>query len=193
MTAVIATHGSYVSKNEYLKVKRAQMNEFIDIIKNKSVLEFGCGPGGNLFSIKGDIQRGVGIDINPGYIKIANKLKVSNAIRNLDFLTYDGIHFNLPDNFAPNVIFSIGVFERIPKRLVIEYIKSFKGMLQPGDGIIVYFLSERARNSIFTKRLGNQAYVFWSEREITEIFTTLGISIEYCRKWRFADVYVLKV
>jgi len=168
-TAVIATHGSYVSKDDYLKAGKNEMAIFYQYFNSESiVLEFGCGLGKNLFGIADKIKLGYGIDVNPFYIRIANRLKKYYDIKNLEFICYDGTHF--PQLPKVDIILEKGVFERLPKTSVKNYIKNLKNnYLAENDIAILYFLMDRAKYSEFTKRLGNEAYVFWNESEITQI------------------------
>ena len=90
-TAIIATHGTYVNVQKYIiegKHGMLLLAKYFDSSKN--VLEFGCGPGKNLFGISDKIKAGYGIDINSGYIRIANKIKNKYHIENLIFMKYNG-------------------------------------------------------------------------------------------------------
>ena len=77
-TAIIATNGQYLSKINYLNKGKTQMKKFFAYLhKDMSVMEFGCGPGKNLFGISDQIKTGYGIDVNSRYIKIAKNLPVN--------------------------------------------------------------------------------------------------------------------
>ena len=54
---------------------RDEMKIFFSYLsKDKTILEFGCGPGKNLFGIAELVKGGYGIDVNHHYIRIAKKL-----------------------------------------------------------------------------------------------------------------------
>jgi len=193
-TAVIATHGRNVPAGEYVKECSAQM-EFLRPYVNEGsrVLEFGSGIGGNLISIAPLIRSGLGIEINRGYIRIARRLINGLQINNLTFLDFDGQ--NLPYlSERPSVIFSIGVFERLVKPKAINLLEQLAALLGSNGSLAVYFLSERARDTTFTSRLGPEAYTFWSRGEIRGVLLGLAtpLSILSVEEWPCADVFVCR-
>ncbi len=191
-TAIIATHGTYVNVQKYIiegKHGMLLLAKYFDSSKN--VLEFGCGPGKNLFGISDKIKAGYGIDINSGYIRIANKIKNKYHIENLIFMKYNGTNF--PNIGKIDIILEKSVFERIPKEKVSFYIGNLKNSYLFSDGImILFFLMERARNTIFTQRLGNEAYVFWSDSEIRDLLRKQNLSIIEIISWNDGDFYIVK-
>ncbi|MEM3795529.1 MAG: methyltransferase domain-containing protein [Thermoprotei archaeon] len=181
-TSVIATHGFYVPKEKYLEETKNQMLPLLKYFNNiDRVLEFGCGIGGNLIGISDNIKEGLGIDINPLFIFQANKLKKMAGKKNIDFISYDGKKFPMMGKF--NSIYSIGVFERIPKNIVVSYIRSLKNYLYENGRMMIYFLSERAKGTIFTKRLGENAYVYWTRKEVEQLIKELNLEIEDYFPW----------
>lgn len=173
-TAVIATHGKYISKKIYTSIGKDEIKNFLPYLSgNKTVLEFGCGLGKNLFCISNAITTGYGIDINPLYISLAKKLAKKYNFNNLYFLQYNGIEF--PDIPKIDVIFEKGVFERLNKTMVATYIKRLSEYLNKKGIIILYFLMERVRGTEFTKKLGDSAYVFWKHDEIESLLGNNGI------------------
>jgi len=191
-TAVIATHGSYVSKDDYLKAGKNEMAVFYPYFNSTStVLEFGCGLGKNLFGIAHKIKFGYGIDVNVFYVKIAYHLKQHYGIKNLEFISYDGTHF--PKLPKVDIILEKGVFERMPKNQVKKYIKELKYNYLTENGVaILYFLMNRAKGSEFTKRLGDEAYIFWNESEITQLLKDSGLYSINIINTKFADFYICK-
>lgn len=73
--------------NKYLLPIRKQIYGLIP--ENSSVLDFGCGAGGQLTLLSDKIKYGLGIDINKRKIEIAKK----QSKQNLEFLTYDAEEF----------------------------------------------------------------------------------------------------
>ena len=56
-TAVIATFGHNVSRDNYLRSGKEEMSIFSQYFNSQSiVIEFGCGPGRNLFGIADKIK-----------------------------------------------------------------------------------------------------------------------------------------
>ncbi len=191
-TSVMATHGHYLSRQDYLLAGKREMSILSPYFDNeKKALEFGCGPGKNLFGIADKINYGFGIDLNGLYIKLARKLSNKYGIKNLEFIKYDGIKF--PDLNMVDTVFEKGVFERIPKSLVSYYVGQLKQKYLKDKGImILYFLMERAKGTIFTQRLGDSAYVFWEDREIKELLEKNSLELMEILNIDFADYYICK-
>jgi len=191
-TAVIATHGGYVSKNKYFMDGKRDMSIFLPYFNSQSsVIEFGCGLGKNLFGIADKIKFGYGIDINPLYIRIANRLRKYFRINNIKFISYDGEHF--PQLPKADIVFEKSVFERIPRSLVKKYINELKFNYLSDNGVmILFFLMDRAKGSEFTKRLGDEAYIFWSGLQINQLLEQCNLYTISIISVKEADFYVCK-
>ena len=188
-TAVIASNGSYLPKMRYVNVGKDEMEIFSSYLsKDKIVLEFGCGPGKNLFGIADLVKTGYGIDVNTRYVRIAEKLAKEYNFNNLHFLRYNGSNF--PDIPKVDLIFEKGVFERLNKKLVGSYVENLKGYLDKKGVVILYFLMEKARETEFTKRLGDLAYVFWDHNEIHQMLRDTNLNIKEIIRKEYADYYV---
>src|SRR5215831_17542977 len=92
------------------------------------VLEFGCGPGGNLLALRPRLSSGVGVDINPGYIRHARRLARRGSGPRLDFLAYDGRALP-PIGPAVDRVFAFGVFERLPAAATERYVRDVVRLL----------------------------------------------------------------
>jgi len=191
-TAIIATHGKYVAKDKYLREGKREMSIFSPYFNSQSsVIEFGCGPGKNLFGIADKIKLGYGIDVNPLYIRIANRLRKHSHINNIKFISYDGNHF--PQIPKADIVFEKGVFERIPESQVKKYINELKYNYLSDNGImILYFLMDRAKRSKFTKKLGDDAYIFWNDLQINQLLEQCNLYTISIINGEFADFYVCK-
>lgn len=190
-TAVIATNGYYVKRDELIALGRHENLSLLKYLsKEKSLLEFGSGIGKNLFAISPYIRIGYGIDINPFYCHIARRLAQRYEINNVKYLRYDGETF--PELPRFDIIYENGVFERLQKDRVRRYLILLRNKLLLPEGLmILYFLSGNARNIEFTGRLGDEAYVFWEKREIDEIVRELGLNTIEVQEWPMAYVYIL--
>lgn len=185
-TAVIATRGAYIPPDGYLEQSRSQTGRLERFLSPGTVvLELGCGIGGNLISVNSRIRHGFGIDPNPGYIRIARSLSKRVGSSNLDFMTFDGE--TLPTLPAVDFAFSIGVFERLPKALVRREVQAISKVLKPGGTFAAYFLSDRVLGSLFTKRLGDRAYVVWGESELEQLFSEYELKLLEVSDWRDLD------
>jgi cyclopropane fatty-acyl-phospholipid synthase-like methyltransferase len=159
ITSAIATAWSFMSLSKYIEVSKRNMLPLKNYFNDNTVLEFGCGLGRNLIVVSNSIKNGDGIDVNSGFIKIAMCIQNRIGISNLKFYNYDVVHF--PDIDKVDLIFENGGFERISPEMVKNYMMVLKEKYLKEQGLmILYFLTERAKNTEFTKRLGNSAYIF---------------------------------
>lgn len=184
-TAVIATHGVYLSKNDYFQHCFKQ-TKFIHPLLNDHarVLEFGCGIGGNLLSIADKIQLGVGIDVNSLFIHRAGRFAKRQSKKNLTFVSYDGNTLPIQSKF--DVIFSLGVFERIAKPIVKGYLLQMRDALDEHGVMAIYFLTPRAIDSSFVRLLGSDAYVYWTRDELSSFFVSNSMNVEsFMDKWGY--------
>ena len=173
-SAIRATRGKYLTFQEYLGNSRQKVS-FIDFnLRSRTVMEFGCGIGGNLFVLSSDIKQGYGLDINGLYIHQAKRFSERLGLTNVIFYRYDGINF--PQLPKLDVIFSFNVFERISKDKAIIYFREFKKMLSKDGTIYTTFLGSDARKTGFVNRLGEGAYTFWTKDDITDMLKKAEIS-----------------
>lgn len=191
-TAVIATRGRYIRKDDLINEGRKDMEPFASYFsKSTDVLEFGCGIGVNLFGIADIIRKGYGLDINRFYIRIAKSLSSRFGFNNLYFYAYDGKNF--PEIPKVHVILEKGVFERLPKNYVKYIINTLKEKYLLDDGVmILYFLTSRAKGTDFTKRLGDETYIFWESDEIETMLRNLGLDIVEKLSISVADYFIVK-
>jgi len=177
-SAVVATHGYFEPPSAYLAACKRQMDKFMGSIRGGSaVVEFGSGLGGNLVAVADLFSEGYGIDVNPFFVETAHRLARRSGVSNLHFIAYNGR--TLPRAIpAPDVIFSFGVFERLPKDLVRGYIRQLRDILRPGGRMVLSFLTEAAFRTTFVHRLGSDAYVPWTTEEIQRAARVLGLEIE---------------
>lgn len=193
-TAVVATTGSYSSREGYLSNLAERMTVFYPWLgPNDSVLEFGSGLGGNLLGLAPKVRRGYGVDLNPRFTRIATRLGKAVGASNVTFLTFDG--GTVPRLYPLDLIVCIGVFERIPKKLVTGYVSQFRGLLSDNGRLIVYFLTREATDAGFGRVLGDGAYVTWQVGELHALFHSLGFRVETVMR-RFlgaGDTYVLSL
>ena len=166
--SVLATRGKYLTFDEYLENSIEKMKSLLIDFQGKSLLELGCGIGGNLLCISTIIKSGVGLDINNLYIKRAKKFQKKMNLHNLDFICYDGRNISLQNKF--DIIFSLNVFERIIKRNAQNLISQLSKLLAYRGTMVLFFLGSGARSSGFAERLGVKAYTFWELNDIENLF-----------------------
>lgn len=107
----------------------------------------------------------------------------------MTFLSYDGNNFPI-EVPSIDVIFEFNVFERLEKSLVEKYLLNLLAHLKPNGVIITFFLTDRARGTNFTKRLGDSAYVFWNNNEIEKLLKKVKLNVTELIPWGVADIYV---
>jgi len=183
-TAIVATKGSYMSPANYVELCRQENNELLSrflVDGRTAVVEFGCGLGGNLISISSRIVRGVGVDINRGYVRLARALARRSGATNLDFFPYDGIH--LPQLGRFDLALCLNVFERLPRLDVVRYVQWMQTQLAPQGTVIAFFLHQRALETGFANRLGKDAYVFWTLEQAEEVMHQSGFRVVDTLKW----------
>lgn len=157
--------------------------------QSSTVIEFGCGPGKNLFGLAEKIRFGYGIDINCLYLRLAKKLSRKYGFSNLTFIKYDGLNF--PEIPKADIVFEKGVFERLPKNKVRFYIEQLKTRYLKDDGILIlYFLMARAKRTAFTERLGDDADIYWDKGEIEKFLDNINLKLSFRMELDFADFYI---
>lgn len=139
-----------------------------------TALDFGSGVGGNLLGLADRVSYGLGIDVNPLYIRWANSLAERAAARNISFNSYDGAHIPVQTGTFKR-IYSVGVFERIQRDRAGTLIRALLQHLDSEGLMLLGFLTERARGTWFTRRLGETAYTFWTERDVSNLTTGLPV------------------
>ncbi|HVF91086.1 MAG TPA: methyltransferase domain-containing protein [Blastocatellia bacterium] len=74
-----------------LNYRIALIKRYANPSKDEVVLDIGCGNGHHLLALAGDIGRGVGVDLSPAMIEVAQeRLRASPRQDNLTFLSDDG-------------------------------------------------------------------------------------------------------
>lgn len=115
------------------------LEDTIEISENTSVLEIGCGEGGNLVPfVKKGCKRIVGIDILPGKIENAKKFfeEMDNG-KNVEFITADIYNIDPEELGQFDVIITRDVLEHIHgQERFMEFMKKF---LKPGGKFFLGF------------------------------------------------------
>jgi len=188
-SAVAATRGRFASAQDYLGESEQQMEPLIPYLRGARVLEFGCGLGGNLTSMTNLINAGLGVDVNAGYIRIARKIADKCGAGNVAFKVYNGKSLFPLGSF--DFVFSVGVFERLPKPLVESYVTDLTGSVLSSGHLGLYFLMQRALGTTFTRWLGDSAYTFWTEPEVVRLLHSCGLQPTEKIDWgHFADFWI---
>ncbi len=173
-SAVVATTGRYLDVPTYVREMRKRMDRMRWFVPDGAeVLDLGTGIGGNLFGLSDGIARGVGLDINPFYIRRARRISRRLGATRLSFAAYDGS--TMPELGPVNLVVAIGTFERVDRDRVEWYLRVLIDRSSPPRRFLLYFLTEAARDGGFGRVLGPGCYTFWSERQLAELFARLGL------------------
>ena len=142
-------------KTSSLNESQRRLNQFINFIKNKIVLDFGCGNGDFLYKSQNILKKGIGID--PGFAgkkhsdnKKINFLKKINQINDLDF-KFDSI-------------FLFHVFEHLVNP--IEVLTQLQSKLKKNGNLII---EVPHANNLLLKKLAIKSFInftLWSEHLI---------------------------
>ena len=142
-------------KTSSLNESQRRLNQFRNFIKNKIVLDFGCGNGDFLYKSQNILKKGIGID--PGFAgkkhsdnKKINFLKKINQINDLDF-KFDSI-------------FLFHVFEHLVNP--IEVLTQLQLKLKKNGNLII---EVPHANNLLLKKLKIKSFInftLWSEHLI---------------------------
>ena len=87
-------------------------NEFESKIRNKTILDIGCGYGRFSFIVSPIAKKVIGLDMMPDAVKVANDIKKSiSTAKNIDFICETVENFNYSEKF--DFIFLSGTLEHI--------------------------------------------------------------------------------
>tara|TARA_R110002096_G_scaffold101316_5_gene224012 strand:+ start:2989 stop:3681 length:693 start_codon:yes stop_codon:yes gene_type:complete len=185
-SACMATKGRLMTRHALLAHCRQEMQLIRSVFREDDVVvEFGCGLGGNMIANAGSVQEIVGIDINPYYLRHARRL--SRSYPNCRFELYEGGELPFADA-SVDVVYSWAVFERIPKPAVAAYLQEFIRILKPRGRSAVYLLRPAAKDTGFTRLLGEDAYVYFDREEAEALMANSGFAIERFVDWPTAHV-----
>ena len=132
-----------------------RLNQFNKFIKNKTILDFGCGSGDFLFKSKNFFKKGIGIELDFKRIKYANNKNI-NFFRNIKEIIKLNLKFD--------TIFLFHVFEHLtnPDQILIE----LKSRLKKNGNLII---EVPHANDLLLKKLSVKSFVnftLWSEHLI---------------------------
>lgn len=123
-----------VAKNRY-KAYAPWLKKLIDGIdvKDKTVLELGCGLGTDLMSFARNGAKVIGLDLTPKHIELARKLfKISNMPA--EFVLGDAENMDIPSE-SIDVVYSFGVLHHTPH--IDKAVTEIQRVLKPGGLAVV--------------------------------------------------------
>lgn len=130
-----------------------------EVIKDKEILDFGCGVGGKDFELlKYSPKKIIGIDLSQRNIKYAKKIIKSSSKKFLFFENKNLLDFK--ENKKFDVIISYTVFEHVERRFLLEILNKMYDLLKD-DGIIIIVFNHY--NDRFGMHLKEYIYHPWPQ------------------------------
>ena len=105
-------------------------------LQNKTILDFGCGCGGQTLWLAGRAGQVAGCDITLAYIEQAKKSAFVTGRDNIDFRLTTGIDLPWADQTFDAVV-SIDTFEHVSH--VAEVLREIRRVLKPGGSFLTRF------------------------------------------------------
>lgn len=147
-------------------------------------LEIGCGYGQWMIPLSPMVTTVWGIDIHETPIAVANQKFVEHKVENNCYASVsDGTSIPFPDG-SFTLVYSISVFQHLPRVMVDNYIKQMKRVLQPGGRFLHMFRSSenlghhpQPATDIEVNHTGDFS-VGWSEAEILQLGEKHGLNVE---------------
>ncbi|MCL4365632.1 class I SAM-dependent methyltransferase [Patescibacteria group bacterium] len=102
------------------------------ISKKTSVLDIGCGVGRIEYALNKHVYKCIGIDIAPSMIKLAQK---NVKAKNVEFLVTNGKDLKAVKDQKFDLVFSIIVFQHLPRKIFLNYLKEAGVVLNKGGKI----------------------------------------------------------
>jgi ubiquinone/menaquinone biosynthesis C-methylase UbiE len=151
-------------------------------IKNKEILEIGCGNGVQALYINANYNplTITGVDISKANIEIANSERDRTKMHNAQFLADDAQNLTqIPSNSA-DVLINIESAFHYPDKTA--FFKEVYRVLKPGGQyLIADILTTRKKREGFMKLWGKtMVYHFWNKKRYEEELLKSELEINYC-------------
>jgi ubiquinone/menaquinone biosynthesis C-methylase UbiE len=175
----------------------------LDPLKNKKILEIGCGNGVQALYINANFNplSIIGIDLNKANIEIANSEKEQAKINNVHFLVDDAQNLTHIPSDSADVILNIESAFHYPDKSA--FIKEIHRVLKPGGQFLIAdILSTRKKSEGLMKIWGKpMVHHFWNQKRYEEEFQkseleiklTEDISLQVRRGWSLYKKWLPKI
>ena len=100
-----------------------------------TVLDFGCGPGYLAREVSHHVRRVIACDISVGTIACA---KTINSAPNIRYDVNGDDNLPAVPDASINVLYSVAVFQHLPKDRALPLMREFKRVLKPGGTALIH-------------------------------------------------------
>jgi ubiquinone/menaquinone biosynthesis C-methylase UbiE len=174
----------YEWRDAYRQEEQTKMGlELSEALKNKRILDIGCGTGYWTQKLSTVAKNITGIDVNEAVLEIARSKQFSCPV---EFLRMDAYDMRFPDDHFTGVLASFWL-SHIPRQKINDWIRHMHSQLEPGAQVFIVdntYISGlggelvRKPNDMNTYKLrtlndGSQHLIiknYFETQEITEIF-----------------------
>lgn len=176
--AMVATAGTATEETFY-EAARAKARKLIPYLRPESqVLDLGCGLGRFERFLAPHCAQIIGLDPVPGFLRRAARenARLPNAV----FRLGTGSDLVGISDSSMDFVFSVGVFERLPKAVVCEYLGEIRRVLTPKGKAYLEFLVTTAPRFIGEDGTVWDAsvYTFWTRKEVVADAEAAGLTAE---------------
>ncbi len=174
---MMATAGT-ARDQAFYDTARKKAEKLIPYLRPSSrVLDLGCGIGRFERFLAPHCAHITGVDPTPGFIRIAAR---ENAdLPNAEFRLGTSSDLSGVQSSSMDFLFSLGVFERLPKRTVRRYLAEIQRTLRPAGRAYLEFLVGTTPRIV--SRDGNiwdaSVYTLWSRHEVLEAIARAGLAM----------------
>lgn len=146
-------------------------------LKNKAILDFGCGTGANCCICCPDQY--LGIDPDENRIDLAKRIYPNHSFEAFN-------EYRIPsDDKRFDYIFIIAVLHHISDKQIKHYLNEFERVLKPQGRLIViepYLKQQSKINNLVMKRYDNGEYIR-NEKEYLQLFRYSGFDYKVLQKF----------
>ncbi len=147
-TAVLSLSFPSYLNNAYAQWEFNTLKKEISNVKNKTVLDIGCGGGRNAIPLAKMGAKVTGVDISTQMLNFAkNNAKKNKCSKNTNFIHSNAWEINLPSKSFDKILL-LGILEHIPKEYRKKTIKEAQRLLKKGGELYIVINN---KNSLFLK------------------------------------------